>query len=326
MFFKSFDPDKFEKELRNLSRSITKNERQLKVWGGRRVYYTKVLPMYVVSIYVAMLISAYLLGKLHDKRIAIMFGCSPFACGILLHVTKKLLDYMIARKQNRTQQLKEEYQEKLDYLKEKTNFDRTKELLVRYSGGEDIRDLEKEVNETKMKRQQMMKKIEDEQAETEKLMQNGEKRTPKYDGLLDMVLGQDEMSPDRRYALICKNCHQHNGLAPPGQLPEDVQYICPRCGVMNGTAKEVGKNGDKPDDKNDKDVKGDKDVKDVKGVKGVKGVKDVKDDKKDIKDDKKDVKGDKKDIKDDDEDKNDQSEAGQSNQSNQKQIQPSESK
>lgn len=55
-----------------------------------------------------------------------------------------------------------------------------------------------------------------------------------YDRILDMIAGEDEYSPKTRYALICYNCHNHNGLAPPGQLPEYTIYICPHCGKENG--------------------------------------------------------------------------------------------
>jgi endoplasmic reticulum junction formation protein lunapark len=54
------------------------------------------------------------------------------------------------------------------------------------------------------------------------------------DRLLDLLAGEDENSPDRRYALICRRCKAHNGLAPPGETNEDVGYLCGRCGTWNG--------------------------------------------------------------------------------------------
>ncbi|KAK6357879.1 hypothetical protein TWF730_007236 [Orbilia blumenaviensis] len=63
-----------------------------------------------------------------------------------------------------------------------------------------------------------------------------EPRQPQwYDRFLDVLLGEDEMSAKNRYALICANCRQVNGLAPPGTTnTEDVRYICGRCGAENG--------------------------------------------------------------------------------------------
>ncbi|KAK6532276.1 hypothetical protein TWF281_006468 [Arthrobotrys megalospora] len=63
-----------------------------------------------------------------------------------------------------------------------------------------------------------------------------EPRQPQwYDRFLDVLLGEDEMSAKNRYALICSNCRQVNGLAPPGTTNvEDIRYICGRCGAENG--------------------------------------------------------------------------------------------
>lgn len=53
------------------------------------------------------------------------------------------------------------------------------------------------------------------------------------DRILDVLIGEDETSPQNRYALICKNCGTHNGLAAFGEQPEDVIYRCPVCGKTN---------------------------------------------------------------------------------------------
>jgi len=68
-------------------------------------------------------------------------------------------------------------------------------------------------------------------------LQPEEAAAPKwYDRILDVLLGEDEMSAKARLALICKNCRMVNGLAPPGtrSLEEMEQWGCARCGTMNG--------------------------------------------------------------------------------------------
>ncbi|XP_024527983.1 uncharacterized protein At2g24330 [Selaginella moellendorffii] len=45
-----------------------------------------------------------------------------------------------------------------------------------------------------------------------------------------MLVGED---PSQCYALICKNCHMHNGLAPKEEF-QYVTYICPHCRALNG--------------------------------------------------------------------------------------------
>lgn len=54
------------------------------------------------------------------------------------------------------------------------------------------------------------------------------------DRVLDLLVGVDENSPEQRYALICRYCRAHNGLAPPGEQPQNVGYLCGRCGGWNG--------------------------------------------------------------------------------------------
>lgn len=54
------------------------------------------------------------------------------------------------------------------------------------------------------------------------------------DRVLDLLVGEDENAADHRYALICRHCRAHNGLAPPGERGEDVGYLCGRCGGWNG--------------------------------------------------------------------------------------------
>src|SRR5579859_203922 len=54
------------------------------------------------------------------------------------------------------------------------------------------------------------------------------------DRVLDLLVGEDENAADHRYALICRHCRAHNGLAPPGERGDQVGYLCGRCGGWNG--------------------------------------------------------------------------------------------
>jgi endoplasmic reticulum junction formation protein lunapark len=54
------------------------------------------------------------------------------------------------------------------------------------------------------------------------------------DRVLDLLVGEDENSPEQRYALICRHCRAHNGLAPPGETGNELGYLCGRCGGWNG--------------------------------------------------------------------------------------------
>ncbi|KAI0365814.1 hypothetical protein BV20DRAFT_972730 [Pilatotrama ljubarskyi] len=56
-----------------------------------------------------------------------------------------------------------------------------------------------------------------------------------FDKLADAILGDDDSSTTgaaSRYALICQKCFAHNGLVKESMW-EDTQYVCPKCGYFN---------------------------------------------------------------------------------------------
>ncbi|KAH0840340.1 hypothetical protein J3R83DRAFT_1357 [Lanmaoa asiatica] len=61
-----------------------------------------------------------------------------------------------------------------------------------------------------------------------------------YDKLADAILGDDDEQSATvaasRYALICQKCFAHNGLVKEN-IWEDTQYICPKCGFFNPSAR-----------------------------------------------------------------------------------------
>lgn len=64
-----------------------------------------------------------------------------------------------------------------------------------------------------------------------------------YDRLLDVLLGEDEMQPRNRMAMICASCRLVNGQAPPGiKTPEELgRWRCGSCGAWNGVESETTK-------------------------------------------------------------------------------------
>ncbi|KAL6302717.1 hypothetical protein BKA93DRAFT_900240 [Sparassis latifolia] len=62
-----------------------------------------------------------------------------------------------------------------------------------------------------------------------------------YDKLADAILGDDGETATgaaSRYALICHKCFTHNGLVKES-VWEDTQYVCPKCGHFNPSARAV---------------------------------------------------------------------------------------
>ena len=61
-----------------------------------------------------------------------------------------------------------------------------------------------------------------------------------YDRLMDVLLGDDEMKPIHRVALICQHCKLVNGQAPPG-VKEVGRWRCMSCRGWNGEEREIDK-------------------------------------------------------------------------------------
>ncbi|KAH9836290.1 uncharacterized protein C8Q71DRAFT_797080 [Rhodofomes roseus] len=61
-----------------------------------------------------------------------------------------------------------------------------------------------------------------------------------FDKLADAILGDDDGTgvgaAASRYALICQKCFAHNGLVKESMW-EDAQYVCPKCGHFNPSAR-----------------------------------------------------------------------------------------
>ncbi|KAH9933000.1 uncharacterized protein B0H18DRAFT_852123, partial [Fomitopsis serialis] len=61
-----------------------------------------------------------------------------------------------------------------------------------------------------------------------------------FDKLADAILGDDDGTSvgaaASRYALICQKCFAHNGLVKESMW-EDAQYVCPKCGHFNPSAR-----------------------------------------------------------------------------------------
>ncbi|KAH9848709.1 hypothetical protein C2E23DRAFT_842239 [Lenzites betulinus] len=75
-----------------------------------------------------------------------------------------------------------------------------------------------------------------------------------FDKLADAILGDDDASATgaaSRYALICQKCFAHNGLVKESMW-EDAEYVCPKCGYFNPSARRLremrdGKKSRSPD-------------------------------------------------------------------------------
>lgn len=233
---KGFDPAKYESELKKISNNLSKNEKKLRKLKSQKDYYRKIIPLYLSAGYVIYFSYVYQMGKFEEPKTVLYLLIIPLLIGLVYYSLLSFFDYLINDKESYIEYLKNEHNEKITILKEKTNFDKTRDLLVRFSNGQDLKEMEREANEIEKKKQEYVKMIQS--GGKNKILEDLQKtqnfNTGLYDHFLNVLLGENELGPDKRYALICDKCFNHNGLAPPGKLPTEVEYKCPNCGFMNG--------------------------------------------------------------------------------------------
>lgn len=238
---KSFDPDQFESELKKVTTKISSNEKKLRKLKTQKRHYQKLLIWYLTSGYIGYFSYVYYRNfKLKEPKTIFILIITPILMGLIYYTFLTVYDYLINNKESAIEYLKNEHNEKLTILKEKTNFDKTKDLLARFSNGEDLKEMEKQASEIQKKKMEYMKMIQD--GEKGKVLEDLQKQQNSnngfYEHFLNALMGENELSPDKRYALICSKCLTHNGLAPPGKISNEVKYICPKCGFLNGEDKE----------------------------------------------------------------------------------------
>lgn len=173
-----------------------------------------------------------------------------------------LIDVLIKSRDKSVRSMKKKQKEKIDELKKLTNFNTTNELLNKYDSKKpkpQAKPTEKVPPKTSVttKPQQNTGKpgapvpapvsgavpTPNGGISSNKLPNSGpfppniqspQKRTIQ-DRIFDLLIGSEDDSIENRYALICRKCYGHCGLAPPNTKdPQSIKYICPFCKTLNG--------------------------------------------------------------------------------------------
>lgn len=231
----------FEKDLKKISSQINEYNmrmsscsRHLISWKSKFLFYS----VLIYIIYLSSVLIKYKMGYLFDPWSLVPTITSPM---MIIGVKNLITVYwtkQVSKCRTRIEELKKQHAYKIDKLKEATNFDKTQDLLLKFT--DDAEDLE-------AKRKQQEEFFQ--QLESQTLLSlsanlnNSRQSRTIVDRLLLLIIGEDEFDVSKRYALICSTCHSHNGLAPPGELAIDVKYICPHCGKPNGVEAEEKENG-----------------------------------------------------------------------------------
>ncbi|KAK9461205.1 uncharacterized protein V1516DRAFT_691187 [Lipomyces oligophaga] len=239
---RALSPSSYEKALSRLDQRIKKSQVLLRKLRLSQRRFVGLATLYPVLLYFAFLTYTVIARRYHDLY---YLSCCLGAPGVIFLIRRMITVIyasMIRHEEARLDYLREDQKSKIQELKNRMKYDTTKELIDRF--GAATEDHTEEVFDKSPRGRSLL--IEPEQSVSEQEVNRYAaddrftfdpyeyRREHKwYDRFIDLVLGEDELSARNRYALICRSCFAHNGLAPPGSEPDEVKYICPRCGAVN---------------------------------------------------------------------------------------------
>ncbi|KAI0266251.1 hypothetical protein BC834DRAFT_876236 [Gloeopeniophorella convolvens] len=276
-WFRKKEPEDFGQVLAALARDIQKRETRLNEIRLRERRATLLVTLYTFAgwgVYVA-LWYAKLLPQMSKHRAnsqveKAIKGLPAIVGPIIILFTRRIVQFWYNRKGNAEEksleELKIERRNKVEEYKKKTNYYETRDLLERYEDGPaktparpgnglspriqpqvpltpQQRQLAAPPNTPANPRTPISPGLQRQLAATP-LQPLPPPRKLWYDKLADALLGDDESSVNpaaSRYALICQKCFTHNGLAKE-DMWEDAQYVCPKCGHFNPSARSQRKN------------------------------------------------------------------------------------
>ncbi|KAG1776119.1 hypothetical protein EV702DRAFT_1113240 [Suillus placidus] len=185
----------------------------------------------------------------HDSllaKVAVLVG------PVIILFTRRMMQIWYSWKGGREEKtlrvISQKQRAKVEEIKKKTNYDSTRSLLEKYADpGTPIRrpqppsQLRTPLPTTPQAHLQtpvvQQRNLPLQLSPTPQPIQPTRKQW--YDKLADAILGDEESSTSvaaSRYALICQKCFSHNGLVKES-VWEDTQYICPKCGFLNPSAR-----------------------------------------------------------------------------------------
>ncbi|KAK9387108.1 hypothetical protein V1515DRAFT_556595 [Lipomyces mesembrius] len=255
---RSPSPSSYEKVLDHIAAKIRKSESRILSLRASLRRITGLLTLYSLLFYIAFLAYVALAQKFTDPQVLLHATGAPVAIWLARRGIFEVYNRRIKRQAATLQELRNDQKAKIEELKSSMKYYTTKSLLERFEskngtsgpgkdntadknekGGRMLqRELESRGGAAGVLQNDMLRQ---EQMPSEQLLQRYPMQSipqppesPRwYDRILDLMVGEDETNPRNRYALICFRCGTHNGLAAPGQTPDNVRYSCPVCGEWN---------------------------------------------------------------------------------------------
>ncbi|KAM0687379.1 hypothetical protein COBT_001383 [Conglomerata obtusa] len=181
--------------LINIDDKIDKTKKSIVALKIHRSNFT--IKYYFYSLF--SLITALSYSYYVDYNLVLTFVLSLILFLVLKFIFTFYFDLKINRKEKLLSELKEKQKINIDELKKQRLYVETKELVDKFEKKNNV-DLCKNEGNTKM-----------------------------LDKIASIVLGDD---PAKMYALICENCHYHNGLRHPDDY-EIAKFYCFNCNYLN---------------------------------------------------------------------------------------------
>ncbi|KAK9236212.1 hypothetical protein V1525DRAFT_433946 [Lipomyces kononenkoae] len=256
---RSPSPSSYEKVLDKIAANIRKSESRILSLRASHRRVTGLLTLYSLLFYGIFLTYAALAQKFTNPPVLLSAIGAPPVIWLARRGIFEVFSRRIKRQETTLQALRGDQKTKVEELKSSTKYYTTKSLLDRFESKNGSSGPGKENTVDKNDRRGPVQQgqsdssvsaVDDarpnsmlsqqQQSSSQPLQWYGARAVPQppqppmwYDRILDLLVGEDETDPRNRYALICFRCGTHNGLAPPGQAPDSVRYICPVCGQWN---------------------------------------------------------------------------------------------
>lgn len=259
IFSRLIEVDAYQKELSQLAKSIATLNGQADVLRQRRSssrnhFLSLLIPIYLLWLVYRLRWSKSSRFSLNDIIIAV--GC-PITIAAIVYLMNLLFLMLISNRSRKLAAQKRRQRQKIDELKEKTNYNAANDLISRYDSLNAAKSDAEKPTKPQQKSQSMPKPMPKPQSIPQpknipanlaanipappQSTQLGAPPAPQnrnrtfQDRLLDFIIGSDNNeSIESRFALICSACYAHNGLAPPGcKDPASVPFVCLRCSTLN---------------------------------------------------------------------------------------------
>lgn len=246
--------DDLHGELTNLHESISQTRSLQQKWTKWFAIYTILVYLIINTLYYTLFLSPDFVNRIYTFTISILLAVLLYG----IHWTLRwYFRKMIHIKEEKLSSFKERKQELMEEVKNKETYAVAKNLLEKYGGNLTPNVRPSIVNDAN-KNSDLRQRISIKPNSTP--VSNGNQtpvrlplnrlaagvtpgKLPRailppqrtfWGTILDTIVGD---GPSKRYALICKSCSSHNGMA----LEEEFEYIsyrCAYCNFLNGARKQ----------------------------------------------------------------------------------------